>query len=299
VETRLLEGKPVAKLIREDVRRRAAALSPPPLLAIVLVGDDPASVWYSGSIERASAKRGIETRMVKLDPASGAERVAGAIRTLSDDPAVDGIIVQQPLPEGIPQSVVEEIAPGKDVDCATTFCMGLLMTGHETFAPCTALAVLEMLAGHDIAVSGKHVVIVGRSTVVGKPLANLLLRKSDRGNATVTVCHTGTDDVGTHTRRADIVVAAVGHPGSVTGEMVAEGAVVIDVGTNEIEDPSSERGTRLVGDVEFEEVMGRASAVTPVPGGVGTLTTALLLRSVVVAAETGRGKQGGRPLGAP
>lgn len=289
METLLLKGKPVAKAIREDVRRRAEAMTPAPALAIVLVGDDPASVWYSSSIERAAAKVGLTTRMVNVDPAVGDEGVAGAIRGLSEDPSVDGIIVQQPLPDGIPQSVVEEVAPEKDVDCATTYSMGLLMTGNETFAPCTALAVLEMLAGYEIETPGKHVVIVGRSTVVGKPLANLLLRKSERGNATVTVCHTGTADVGRHTREADIVVAAVGHPGAVTGDMVSEGAVVVDVGTNQIDDPSSEKGHRLVGDVAFEELEGRASALTPVPGGVGTLTTALLLRSVVVAAEQARG----------
>lgn len=285
METRLLTGKPVAKRIRDEVERRAAALPVAPTLAIVLVGDDPACIWYSQSIERAADKRGVETRMVTIDPAEGARKVGYEIRELSADRTVDGIIVQRPLPEGIPATLVEYVAPEKDVDCATTYCMGRLMTGGEVFAPCTALAVLEMLRGYDIAVEGRHVVVVGRSTVVGKPLANLLLRKSELGNATVTVCHTGTDDVGKHTRSADIVVAAVGRPGAIRGDMVREGAIVIDVGTNEIADPSSERGTRLVGDVEFDQMMGLASAVTPVPGGVGTLTTALLLRSVVTAAE--------------
>ncbi|MEA3409462.1 MAG: tetrahydrofolate dehydrogenase/cyclohydrolase catalytic domain-containing protein [Candidatus Eisenbacteria bacterium] len=285
MDTVLLKGKPVAVGIREDVARRAAALPFDPTLAIVLVGDDPASAYYSASIERAAAKVGVATRLVELDPSIGSEAVAGAILELSRDASVNGIIVQQPLPHGISPAVVEQIAPGKDVDCATTYSLGLLMTGHETFAPCTALAVLEMLHGHEIAVPGRHVVIVGRSTVVGKPLANLLLRKSERGNATVTVCHTGTTDLALHTRQADILVAAMGRPRAIEGDMVSEGAVVIDVGVNQIDDPESKKGYSLVGDVAFDEMTGLASAVTPVPGGVGTLTTALLLRSVVTAAE--------------
>jgi methylenetetrahydrofolate dehydrogenase (NADP+)/methenyltetrahydrofolate cyclohydrolase len=285
VDTALLKGKPIAVGIRGDVARRAAALPFDPTLAVVLVGDDPASTYYSASIERAAAKVGVLTRLVELDPSIGSGEVASAIRELSRDASVDGIIVQQPLPHGIPPSVVEQIVPGKDVDCASTYSLGLLMTGREMFAPCTALAVLEMLHGHGIAVRGKHVVIVGRSTVVGKPLANLLLRKSERGNATVTVCHTGTTDLALHTRQADILVAAMGRPGAIRGDMISEGAVVVDVGVNQIDDPESEKGYRLVGDVAFDEMTGLASAVTPVPGGVGTLTTALLLRSVVVAAE--------------
>ena len=283
--TVLLKGKPIAVGIREDVAHRAAALPFDPTLAIVMVGDDPASAYYSASIERAAAKVGVVTRLVELDPSIGSETVARAIRELSQDTLVHGIIVQQPLPVGIPPAVVEQIVPGKDVDCASTYSLGLLMTGREVFAPCTALAVLEMLHGHDIALPGKHVVIVGRSTVVGKPLANLLLRKSKRGNATVTVCHTGTSDLTLHTRQADILVAAMGRPGAIRGDMISEGAVVVDVGVNQIDDPSSKKGYRLVGDVAFDEMTGLASAVTPVPGGVGTLTTALLLRSVVVAAE--------------
>lgn len=285
MDTVLLKGKPIAVGIREDVARHAAVLPFDPTLAIVLVGDDPASAYYSASIERAAAKVGVHTRLVELDSSGGSKKVALTIRDLSRDASVHGIIVQQPLPVGIPPAVVEQIVPGKDVDCASTYSLGLLMTGREVFAPCTALAVLEMLQGYDIALPGKHVVIVGRSTVVGKPLANLLLRKSERGNATVTVCHTGTSDLTLHTRQADILVAAMGRPGAIRGDMISEGAVVVDVGVNQIDDPSSEKGHRLVGDVAFDEMTGLASAVTPVPGGVGTLTTALLLRSVVVAAE--------------
>lgn len=286
METVVLKGKPIAARIREDVAARAEALSATARLAVVMVGDDPASKWYSASIVRAAGKAGLAADLVELPADAGTGSVAEAIRALSSDPSIHGIILQQPLPDGVSPTVVDAIAPEKDVDCATTYSMGLLMTGRETFAPCTALGVLEMLEGHGIDIPGKHVVIVGRSTVVGKPLANLLLRKSERGNATVTVCHTGTRDLAHHTREADILVAAMGRAEAITPEMIGEGAVVIDVGTNQIDDPDSEKGYRMVGDVAFEGALGRASAITPVPGGVGSLTTALLLRSVVAAAET-------------
>jgi methylenetetrahydrofolate dehydrogenase (NADP+)/methenyltetrahydrofolate cyclohydrolase len=288
LETRILEGKPVAAAIRADVEERVAVLEAAGhvvRLAVVLAGDDGASRIYSESLARAASKLGIDSQLVELPGDMGAEHVAVAIQELSQDPRVSGIIVQRPLPRGMSDSVVEEIAPEKDVDGATTRSMGLLMAGHESFAPATPLGVVEMLAGSGLTVSGKHVVIVGRSAVVGRPLASLLLRKTERGNATVTVCHTGTPDLAAHTRIADIVVAAMGRPEAVTGDMIREGAVVIDVGVNRIEDPETEKGYRIVGDVAYEEMLGKASAVTPVPGGVGRLTTAILLRNTVEAAE--------------
>jgi methylenetetrahydrofolate dehydrogenase (NADP+)/methenyltetrahydrofolate cyclohydrolase len=291
LETRILKGKPIAQGIKEDVARRVSALERdgvPVVLSIVLVGDDHGSKMYSRSIEKAATGVGVRAALTALPAETGAEEVARTIRGLSESPEVGGIIVQQPLPSGVPASVVEEIAPGKDIDGATTLSMGLLMSGREAFAPATALGVIEILAGYDVPVTGRHVVIVGRSTVVGKPLANLLLRKTERGNATVTVCHTGTMDLTAHTRDADILVAAMGAPEAITADMISEGAVVVDVGTNWIEDPSSERGGRTVGDVAFEEMLGRASAVTPVPGGVGSLTTAILLRNTVEAVERSR-----------
>jgi methylenetetrahydrofolate dehydrogenase (NADP+)/methenyltetrahydrofolate cyclohydrolase len=285
VETRVLSGKEVARAMREEMAERVSRLSGEPRLAVVLVGDDPASRIYSASIERSAGRLGISADLVELDAALGSEGVAKGIRALSDDPSVHGIIVQQPLPGGVDPRIVEEIAPPKDVDCATTYSMGLLMTGGETFVPCTAKGVIEILSRSGIEVSGRHVVIVGRSNVVGKPLANLLLRKARGANATVTVCHTGTRDLRSHTLAADVLVAAMGRPEAIRGDMVAEGAVVVDVGVNSIDDPDSEKGYRVVGDVAFDEVMGRASAVTPVPGGVGTLTTTILLDNVVRAAE--------------
>lgn len=284
-----MSGKEVARTMREEIAERVSRLSGAPKLAVVLVGDDPASRVYSSSIERSARKLGIAADLVELDPAEGTESVARGIRELSEDPSVHGIIVQQPLPDGIDPGVVEEIAPPKDVDCATTYSMGLLMTGGETFVPCTARGVIEILGRSGIDVSGRHVVIVGRSNVVGKPLANLLLRKAGGANATVTVCHTGTSDLAIHTLAADILVAAMGRPEAIRGDMVAEGAVVVDVGVNSMDDPDSEKGYRLVGDVAFDEVLGRASAVTPVPGGVGTLTTTILLENVVAAAELAAG----------
>jgi methylenetetrahydrofolate dehydrogenase (NADP+)/methenyltetrahydrofolate cyclohydrolase len=291
VETRLLKGKPIAQGIKDEIQGRVRALADDGVevsLTIVLGGDDHGAQMYSRSIERAATALGIHVGLVPIDGAAGAEAAARAIRTASDDPAVGGIIVQQPLPAGVPASVVEEVSPAKDIDGATIANMGLLLAGRDAFAPATALGVIEILAASGIPISGRHVVIVGRSNVVGKPLANLLLRKTERGNATVTVCHTGTADLARHTLMGDIVVAAMGRAEAIRGDMIAEGAVVVDVGTNRVDDPDSERGYRTVGDVAFDEMIGRASAVTPVPGGVGSLTTALLLRNTVDAVERKR-----------
>jgi len=288
VKTRVLEGKPIAAAVREDVKKRVAALHERGrgvVLAIVLVGDDAVSRVYSESIASAAGNVGIETRLVELPAEATREKLAGEIRRLSDDPGVAGIIVQRPLPDGIPDDVLEEIAPSKDVDGATVRVMGLLMAGRRSFAPATPLGVVEMLARSGLDVNGKHVAIVGRSPVVGRPLASLLLRKQPHGNATVTVCHTGTPDLAACTRAADIVVAAMGKPEAIRGDMIREGAVVIDVGVNRVKAPGTKKGYRLVGDVAFDEMLGKASAVTPVPGGVGRLTTAILLRNTVEAAE--------------
>lgn len=288
METRILRGKPIAAGVREDVARRAAALAERghgARLAIVMIGDDPGSAIYSKSLIKAAGKVGIAADLSGLSAESAPGDVASAIRGLDRDPAVTGIIVQQPLPSGIPGAVIEEVSPAKDVDGATTRSLGLLTAGSESFAPATPLSVIEVLAQSGVPISGRHVVIVGRSAVVGRPLASLLLRKSDRGNATVTVCHTGTRDIASHTRNAEIVVAAMGVPEAIRGDMIREGAVVVDVGVNRVDDASAEKGYRIVGDVAFDEVLGKASAVTPVPGGVGSLTTAILLRNTVEAGE--------------
>jgi len=292
----ILRGKPIADGIKAEAASLAAELSASgvePRLAVVLVGDDPASGIYTDSIVRAGARVGVSVS-VSTPPASAGE-VAGALSGLSGDPAVHGVILQQPLPEGVPADVVEELSPAKDVDGSTTRSAGLLAVGRPAFAPCTAAAVVEMLARSGIGVAGRHVVIVGRSPVVGRPLALLLLRKGGGGNATVTVCHSRTPDLGRHTRGADILVAAMGRPEAIRADMVGEGAVVVDVGVNRIDDPGASKGYRVVGDVAFDEVEGKVSAITPVPGGVGSLTTALLLLHTVraAAAQSGDADGGG------
>lgn len=252
---------------------------------MLCVGDDPASRIYSANIERAGGGAGIAVEVVGLPADAGTALVARTLAGLADDLRVHAIIMQQPLPGGVSPSVVDGIPPAKDVDCAAAASLGLLARGAEAFAPCTPLAVIEALAAAAVPIAGAHVVIVGRSAVVGRPLALLLLRKGERANATVTVCHTGTRDLARHTLTADILVAAMGRPEAIRGSMVREGAVVVDVGVNRVDDPAAERGFRVVGDVAFDEMLGRAAVVTPVPGGVGALTTAILLRNTVRAAE--------------
>jgi methylenetetrahydrofolate dehydrogenase (NADP+)/methenyltetrahydrofolate cyclohydrolase len=286
LETRILKGKPVAAAIKESVAARALALTETgrePRLAVVLAGEDPGSRIYTRSIERAAGRVGVAVEVV--EPGADPAEVAGAVRRLAADARVHGIIVQRPLPEGVPESVIEEVPVRKDVDGATTASLGLLFAGRESYAPCTAQAVVEMLAASGVETPGRHVVIVGRSAVVGRPLAALLLRKSDLGNATVTVCHSRTLELERHAGSADILVVAIGRAAAVGGDAIPEGGVVIDVGINEVDDPTSESGRSIVGDVAFEEALGRAAAITPVPGGVGSLTTALLLRNTVDAAE--------------
>ncbi len=289
METRILKGKPLAAAMREEVSERAANLRDAgvvPTLAVVLVGDDPASRIYSSSIQKAGAKLGVDVRLVELDVASGESGIRDRLTELGADPDVHGIIVQQPLPKGIPGSVVDAVPFAKDVDGSTAESLGRILSGREAFAPATAQAVVEVLSRAGIEVSGRHVVIVGRSTVVGKPLACLLLKKDTVGNATVTVCHTGTRDLAAMTRTADILVAAMGVPEAIRGSMLARGVIAIDVGVNRVDAPGSEKGYRVTGDIAVEEALGVAAALTPVPGGVGTLTTTIILGNAVTAAES-------------
>ncbi len=287
METRVLKGKPVAALIREEVSTGSAALrgrGVVPTLAVMQIGDDPSSKIYSSSIQKAGGKLGVDVVLSTLPGETSVQDVALRIAALGTDPSVHGIIVLEPLPHGVPSDVLEGIPPAKDVDGATALSLGLIVAGRPAYAPCTAQAVVEILVRSGIEISGRHVVIVGRSPVVGRPLANMLLRKADNANATVTVCHTGTRDLSAHTMTADILVAAMGVPEAIRGDMLAEGVVIIDVGVNRIDDASSERGHRIVGDVAFDEALGIAAAISPVPGGVGTLTTSLLLLNTIDAA---------------
>lgn len=273
-----LAGRSRAGEIRGEVAARAAELTERgtrPRLAVVIATADESTAWYVRSIARAAAKAGLDCDLVELGAEAAPGRIREALEGLAADRAVHGVILQTPLPAGaVAAELAASLAPEQDVDGANPLSLGRLAAGRPAFAPATAEAVVELLDAHGIALAGRTVAVVGRSTVVGKPLAHLLL---DR-DATVTVCHSRTADLAAVTSRADIVVAAAGRPGLITGAHVREGAVVVDVGTN----PTPEGG--LVGDVDAVSVAAKAAALSPVPGGVGPLTTALLLRHTVRAA---------------
>lgn len=269
---------------------RAAALQEAgtvPGLAAVLVGDDPASISYVSAKSKACEEAGLFSETHHIPAETSQEDLLQLVDRLNQDERIHGILPQLPLPGHIDErTVIDSIDPAKDVDGLHPQNLGRLLRGDTSGAiPCTPHGVIQMLrrTGNDPA--GKHVVVVGRSTLVGRPLAVLLSNKAEGANATVTVCHTGTKDIGQHTRLADIIVMAAGRPGTLTVEMVKPGAVVIDVGTNRIDDASRKRGWRLVGDVDFANVKEVASWITPVPGGVGPMTIAMLLVNTVRAAE--------------
>ncbi|WP_306358549.1 MULTISPECIES: bifunctional 5,10-methylenetetrahydrofolate dehydrogenase/5,10-methenyltetrahydrofolate cyclohydrolase [unclassified Nocardia] len=277
-----LIGKELAAAINADTKQRAAALAgngAAPRLALVVANDDPASAWYVKSLNRAAERNGIACENIELGVDATAADIRAKLVELSADPSVDAIMLQTPLPKGVGlDDVSPAIIAAKDVDGVSPLSLGLLATGLPGFPPATSEAVVELAKHHGVALAGKHVAVVGRSNVVGKPLAQLLLAE----NATVTVCHSRTTDLPGITSAADIVVAAVGRAGLIKAEHVREGAVVIDVGTNEGEDGS------ITGDVDAAAVTGKAAALSPVPGGVGPVTTALLMRHVVQAAENAR-----------
>ena len=286
---RILDGKIIAQEIRAEIKAEVAALKPRgviPGLGVLLVGDDPASRSYVTGKERACEETGIFS-MEKLLPATASRtEILDAVRSFNEDSRIDGILVQCPLPDGsMERDAIGTIVPAKDVDGLHPVSIGRMMLGLPTFLPCTPHGVLQILKRSGIPTAGAHVVVIGRSNLVGRPLANLLSLKSELGNATVTMCHTRTKDIGSFTRQADIVVAAAGHPRTVTAEMIREGAVVIDVGVNRVEDPSKKSGFRLIGDVDFDTVKEKASAITPVPGGVGPMTITMLLYNTVASAK--------------
>ncbi len=296
---KIIDGKAIAAQIRAEAARDAAAIAAkrgfPPGLAVVLVGEDPASVSYVTAKERACAECGIRSFPVRLPASASQDAVLAEVARLRADAAVDGILVQLPLPRQIDERrVVEAISPDKDVDGFHPVSVGNLALGLPGFAPCTPAGIIELLLRSGCDPTGKHAVVVGRSNIVGKPVAIMLSRKGRGGNATVTLCHTGTPDLGRFTRDADVLVVAAGRPGTVGEGMVKEGAVVIDVGVNRIADPSKKRGYRLVGDVDFAAVSRVASAITPVPGGVGPMTIAMLMANTVRAAAV-HGPSAARP----
>ena len=284
-----IDGKKIAAEIRAEVAAEAAAMKASgvgPGLAVVLVGENPASVSYVTAKERACAECGIRSFPVRLPATASQAELLAEVARLNADPAVDGILVQLPLPKWLDeQAVIRAIAPEKDVDGFHPISLGRLLLGLDTFVPCTPAGILELLARSGVDPAGRHAVVVGRSNIVGKPVAFLLARKGSGGNATVTMCHTGTRDLAAHTRTADILVVAAGRPGTVTADMVKPGAVVIDVGVNRVPDASKKAGYRLVGDVDYAGVAPVASLITPVPGGVGPMTIAMLLKNTLKAAR--------------
>ena len=287
---RLIDGTALAKKIRAEVAADVAALRARgvmPGLTVVLVGEDPASAVYVGAKEKASREAGMAGETIRLAASTSQAQLLALVEQLNHDERVHGILVQMPLPRQIdPDTVIRHIRPDKDVDGFHPVNVGKLLIGHtDGFAPCTPAGVQRMLVEHGVETRGADVVIVGRSTIVGKPMAALRGQSGAGADATVTVCHSRTRDLASHTRRADILIVAAGRPRMITAEMVKPGAVVIDVGMNRIADASTKSGTRLVGDVDFEGVRRVASLITPVPGGVGPMTIAMLLRNTVRAAE--------------
>lgn len=279
MSARILDGKAISAAVRAGVAERVARLERPPGLAAVLVGSDPASHLYVGNKRKAAAQVGIVSHDRDLPATVSQIDLLKAVQELNDDPEVHGILVQLPLPEGIdPLTVQDAIDPRKDVDGLHPENQGLLALGRPRFVPCTPSGVVEILRRSDVEVEGRHVVVVGRSALVGRPLSILLSTKGAGLNATVTLCHTGTRDMAEHTRRAEILVVAAGSAKAITADMVKPGAVVVDVGTNRGPDG------KLVGDVDYAGVAEVASAITPVPGGVGPMTVAMLLSNTARAA---------------
>jgi methylenetetrahydrofolate dehydrogenase (NADP+) / methenyltetrahydrofolate cyclohydrolase len=284
----IIDGKAVAERIRADLGGSIDTLKEEgvtPGLATVLMSDDPASETYVSMKQRDCEEVGIESIHVEIDPDAPASELYDTIDELNDDHEVHGILVQMPVPEHVDsRRVLRSIDPTKDADGFHPENVGMLVAGHPRFKPCTPHGVQKLFDSANVDPEGKDVVIVGRSNIVGKPLANLLVQKADGGNATVTVCHSRTADLAAKTRNADVVVAACGVPELVDGSMLSDGVTVIDVGVNRV-DADTEKGYELVGDVEFESAKEKASAITPVPGGVGPMTRAMLLYNTVKAAR--------------
>ncbi len=286
---KILDGKAIAQEFRAELKAKTADLKKQgivPGLGVLLVGDDPASRSYVTAKEKACEETGLYSREIKLPATASHKEILDVVKAFNADGQIDGILVQLPLPDSkMEQSVIEAINPDKDVDGFHPVNVGRMMLGLPAFLPCTPHGVLQILKRSGIKTSGAHVVVIGRSNIVGRPLVNLLSQKSELGNATVTMCHTRTKNMKELTLQADIVVAAVGRPNTVTADMVKPGAVVIDVGVNRVTDATAKAGFRLKGDVDFEAVAQKASAITPVPGGVGPMTITMLLANTVESAS--------------
>lgn len=286
----VIDGKQVAAAVRGELKDRIERLKVRhgviPGLAVILVGEEPASQSYVRAKEKACAELGMLSDDNRLPADTSQVELLSLIEEKNRDPRIHGILVQLPLPPHLDEeAVIAAISPEKDVDGFGPCNVGRMVLGQPTFISCTPHGVIQLLRHSGVQTAGKHAVVVGRSNIVGKPLANLLMRKGEGGDATVTVCHSRTPNLGEITRQADILIAAVGRPGMITADMVKPGAVVIDVGVNRVEAPGSQRGYRLCGDVDFEAVKEVASLITPVPGGVGPMTITMLLFNTVQSAE--------------
>ncbi len=285
----IMKGKEVSQTVCARVKSQVEALKSrhglQPGLAVVLVGEDPASAVYVKSKAKKCEELGIYSARHDLPTEATQEEVLAVVNQLNNDPQIHGVLVQSPPPPQIDErALIEAINPAKDVDCFHPQNVGKMLIGDEGgFVPCTPAGIMEILKYYQIETVGKHAVVLGRSNIVGKPMAVLLSRKSQHANCTVTICHSRTADLAAMTRQADILIAAIGRAAMVSADMVKEGVVVVDVGINRVADPAAKRGYRLIGDVAFEEVSEKAAAITPVPGGVGPMTIAMLMQNTITA----------------
>lgn len=293
----LMDGKLLAKEMKEDLKNQVDELKSrgvTPGLGVILVGDNPASKSYVSSKEKACDRIGIFSDDTRLPGDISEDELLSHVERMNKDDKIHGILVQLPLPKHIDEDkIINAIVPEKDVDGFHPVSVGRMVLGHDTFLPCTPHGCLKLLERYNVETEGAEVVVIGRSNIVGKPLANLLMRKTKPGNATVTVCHTRTkkEDLLEHTKKADIIIVASGFPNTLTADMVKEGSVVIDVGINRVEDATRERGYRLIGDADFESLKDKVSKITPVPGGVGPMTITMLLFNTVQSARNSLGNK--------
>ena len=288
--TQIIDGKKISQEIRDSLKARVAELKKKynrvPGLAVVLVGDDPASAVYVRMKGKGCDEVGLKSFQHILPESTNEKELLDLVEGLNNNPEVNGILVQLPLPKHINElAVINAINPDKDVDGFHPVNTGKMVNGDECLLPCTPAGIQELICRYAGDIKGKHLVVVGRSNIVGKPVANMMYQKNDRANCVVTICHTAAPDISVYTKQADILVVAAGKPHVVTGSMVKEGAVVIDVGVNRIPDPADNTKTKIVGDVEFDSAAPKAKAITPVPVGVGPMTIAMLLSNTVKAFE--------------
>lgn len=290
MRAQIIDGKKLAAETRAEIAAGVAALKAEkgvtPGLAVILVGDNPASVSYVTAKEKACREAGMYSREIRLPAETPEQVVVETVKALNAAPAIHGILVQLPLPKGISEKkVVDAIAAEKDVDGFTPVNVGRMLIGEDCFLPCTPHGIVKLIEVTGMDIAGKHAVVIGRSNIVGKPVAALLARKGPHANATVTLCHTGTPDLSVYTKTADVVVVAAGRPNTLTGDMLKPGAVVIDVGVNRVPDATKPKGYRLCGDADFASCAEVAAAITPVPGGVGPMTITMLLWNTLESAR--------------